>query len=102
MFVALLRKLQHMAMAGDIEADKALDRIRLHVDPDPTGKTDLLVAPQTLTQEEWTRRAEIENGLRSEPTMAPPTSPPASLAPVRRQPPLAFQPGASRRPRLMR
>ena len=103
MYMALLRKLQYLAMAGDIEADKALDRFRPRVDPEPTSKPGLLVVPQTLSQEEWIRRAKIENGLRSEPTMmAPPTSPPASSAPVRRQPPLAFQSGTSRRPRLMR
>lgn len=100
---ALLRKLQHLAMAGDIEADKALDRFRQHVDPEPAAKAGLLVVPQTLSQEEWIRRARIENALKSEPVMPPPAPPPPTPPPSEpRRPPPKFQPGIAPRNRLVR
>lgn len=66
---ALLRKLQHLAMQGDIEADKALDRHLNHLDPEPQAQGGGLLAPGMLNPEEWIRREMIANEFREQPTM---------------------------------
>ncbi len=66
---ALVLKLQHLAMTGDVAANKRLDQLRLRIEPEPPADAGLLVVPQPLAQTEWIRRAEIEDRSRQKPEM---------------------------------
>ncbi|MEL6284203.1 MAG: DUF5681 domain-containing protein [Pseudomonadota bacterium] len=65
--ITLIRR---KAMAGDVRADKLLDRLRDRFAPD-AEEGGYLLAPETLSGEEWIRQAEIRNAHRRPPPEYP-------------------------------
>ncbi|MEZ5656106.1 MAG: DUF5681 domain-containing protein [Sphingobium sp.] len=66
---ALLRLLRHLALEGDIAAQKLVEKIRHTLNPesDSDRHQGVLLAPEMLSPAEWIRRAEIENRYKAEP-----------------------------------
>lgn len=80
---ALLLKLRQLMVQGDIKSDKFADKLRAQVAPEQAALPGLLVVPEPMSEEEWIRRAEIENQFKQAPEdpfpKAPPPVPPTAL-----------------------
>lgn len=73
---AVILMLQNLAMTGDIEADKLLDKIRAHVAPEQPISFGLLVVPEMQDADTWIREAQIRNKYLKQPEMPDPPKKP--------------------------
>ena len=62
----LVRRLLAKAMAGDIKAEKYLERVRDRVAP-ANDETGYILAPEDMSAEDWIERQERLNQLRTAP-----------------------------------
>ena len=69
---ALIMKAQHLAMTGNIAANKHIDRMRSKLVLDDQKPPGILLAPKIPSKAEWIRRAKIANGLAERPDMPGP------------------------------
>jgi len=63
----LLEALKAKALQADVPANKELERLRDRFTPVVKDGVGYLLAPETLTPEEWIRRAEIHNRFAKKP-----------------------------------
>ena len=68
---AVLLQIRHLAMKGNIAADKALDKLRVRNNMEPQEHAGILLVPKPLATAEWIRQAEIANRFREKPEMPP-------------------------------
>ncbi|MEZ5711371.1 MAG: DUF5681 domain-containing protein [Sphingobium sp.] len=65
-----LRQLRNLALQGDIAAQKLVEKVRHTLNPeaDSEMRYGVLLAPGMQSEQEWIRRAEIENQYKTMPT----------------------------------
>lgn len=64
---AIILRLQHKAMRGDLRTDKRLADLRDRLRPRPRTRPGLLVVPGMMAEAEWKRRMEIVNQFKQAP-----------------------------------
>jgi len=62
-----LIKLQRIAMSGDVRAARRLDRLRERIEASRSDDAGVAVFPERPSEEEWIRRAEIDNQFKQAP-----------------------------------